>query len=60
MIISNALLLDENGDVFIDSGVDYKSGNKIDIKVPLDEKAIEVLFTDGEDYLMKKVVDLFK
>jgi carboxyl-terminal processing protease len=59
LIFSNALLLDENGDVFIDSGTDYKSRNKIDIKVPLDENAIEVLFTDGEDYLMKKAVDLF-
>lgn len=60
LIFSNALLLDENGDVFIDSGVDYKSRNKIDIKVPLDENAIESLFTDGEDYLMKKALEICK
>ncbi|MBP1546129.1 MAG: peptidase S41 [Oscillospiraceae bacterium] len=55
-IFSNALLLDENGDVLIDSGADYESGNDIDIRVPLDEEAIEALFVKGEDYLMQKAL----
>ena len=58
-IFSNALLLDENGDVLIDSGADYESGNDIDVRVPLDEKAIEALFVNGEDYLMQYVLDMF-
>ncbi len=59
-VFSNALLLDENGDVLIDSGDDYESGNDIDIRVPLDEEAVEALFVKGEDYLMKKALDAVK
>ena len=59
-VFSNALLLDENGDVLIDSGADYESGNDIDVRVPLDEKAIEALFINGEDYLMQYALDMYE
>ncbi len=59
-VFSNALLLDENGDVLIDSGADYESGNDIDVRVPLDEKAIEALFINGEDYLMQQAIEAVK
>lgn len=59
-VFSNALLLDENGDVLIDSGADYESGNDIDVRVPLDEKAIEALFVNGEDYLMQYALETVK
>lgn len=55
--ISSSLLLDENGDVFIDSGTDRESGDDLDIKVPFDSEAIKVLFEDGEDYLMNKAIE---
>lgn len=58
-VFSNALLLDENGDVLIDSGADYESGNDIDVRVPLDEEAIEALFVNGEDYLMQYALGLY-
>ncbi|MBQ2823256.1 MAG: peptidase S41 [Oscillospiraceae bacterium] len=56
-IFSNALLLDENGDVFIDSGANYESGNDIDVRVLLDEAAVTALFVNGEDYLMQKALE---
>ena len=59
-VFSNALLLDENGDVLIDSGADYESGNDIDVRIPIDEKAIEALFIKGEDYLMQQALDNVK
>ena len=59
-VFSNALLLDENGDVLIDSGADYESGNDIDVRVPLDEEAIEALFVNGEDYLMQYALEAVK
>ena len=59
-VFSNALLLDENGDVLIDSGADYESGNDIDVRVPLDETAIEALFVNDEDYLMQYALETVK
>ncbi len=56
--ISGSLLLDENGDVYIDSGTDMESGNDIDIRVPFDQTAINVLFNDDEDYLMQKAIEV--
>ncbi len=56
--ISASLMLDENGDVFIDSGADGQSGNTLDIQVPFDEEAVKSLYDDGEDYLMKKAEEL--
>lgn len=59
-IFSNALLLDEKGDVLIDSDAEYESGNDIDVRVPLDEEAIEALFVNGEDYLMQSALEAVK
>ena len=56
---SGSLLLDENGDVSVDSGSDYESGNDIDIRVPFDETAIRVLFDDEEDYLLMKALEVY-
>ncbi len=54
---SSCLLLDENGDIFIDSGTDFESGDGVDVKIPFDEEAVKVLFDDGEDYVMKKALE---
>lgn len=54
---SGSLLLDENGDVSVDSGADYESGNDIDIRVPFDEEAVRVIFDEGGDYLIQKALE---
>ncbi len=57
--ISGSLMLYENGDVFIDSGVDRESGNDVEIRVPFDREAVDSLFVRGEDYLLNKAVEYF-
>lgn len=54
---SASLMLNEDGSIFIDSGVDYQSGDDVDIKIPLDDQALEALFENGEDYLMEQSLD---
>ncbi len=54
---SGSLLLDENGDVSVDSGADYESGNDIDIRVPFDEEAVKAIFDEGKDYLLEKALE---
>ncbi len=53
---SASLLLDENGNVSVDSGPDMESGNDVDIIVPFDNEAITAIFDNGEDYLMDKAL----
>lgn len=55
---SVAVMLDENGDILIDSGVDHESGDDIDIKIPFDEEAVRALFDAGEDYVLKRAMEL--
>lgn len=55
---SGSLLLDENGDVSVDSGADYESGNEIDVRVPFDEEALKAIFVEGKDYLVEKALEL--
>ncbi len=54
---SGSLLLDENGDVSVDSGTDMESGNDIDIRVPFDKEAIKAIFDEGKDYLIMKALE---
>lgn len=54
---SSSLLLDENGDIFIDSGTDYKSGNELEVKIPFDEEAVKSLFDNREDYVLNKALE---
>lgn len=57
LAFSSSLLLDNNGDIFIDSDSSMESGNGIDITVPFDEEAVTALFENGEDYLLKKALE---
>ncbi len=50
LAFSSCLMLDENGDIFIDSGADHESSNDIDIKIPFDQIAVTALFDNAEDY----------
>lgn len=54
---SSSLMLDENGDIFIDSGSDYKSGNELEVKIPFDEEAVKSLFDYHEDYVLNKALE---
>ncbi len=56
---SNALLLDENGDVFVDSDISRENGNDIDIKIPFDENAVKALFDNEEDYILNQALKYF-
>ena len=53
--ISGSLILDEDGDIFIDSGTDRQSGNRLEITVPFDKQAVRSLFDDGKDYLIEQL-----
>ncbi len=57
---SSALLLDENGEIFIDAGVERESGNDIDIRIPFDSNAVEAIFTNEEDYVLNYALDYMK
>lgn len=57
---SECLLLDRDGNVFIDSGSDYESGNDIDIRVPFDENAVRALFDEDRDHVMDMALEEFK
>lgn len=58
---SNCIVLDKDGSILIDSGTDRQSTDGDDVKiVPFDEKAIHVLFNDGNDYLLDTALDILK
>ena len=57
---SSSLLLDKNGDVFIDSGASFVSKNSIEVKVPFEREAVKAIFDNGEDYLLNKAVEYLK
>ncbi len=54
---SGSLMLNENSDIFVDSGTDYESGNDIDIRILFDEKVITELFDNGNDYILDYAVN---
>ncbi|MBR1865625.1 MAG: peptidase S41 [Lachnospiraceae bacterium] len=58
--LSAQLLLDRNGDVFIDSGIDRESGDDVDLIIPFDEEAVRALFDEGQDYVLEKALEYMK
>ncbi len=57
LCFSNALMLNKDGSVFVDSGVDRESSNQIDVVVPFDEEAVRVLFDEDGDYVLEKCLE---
>ncbi|MBQ6040615.1 MAG: peptidase S41 [Oscillospiraceae bacterium] len=55
---SSSVMLEKDGSIFIDSGADRQSGNGLDIRVPLDETAVNALFEKDEDYVLEQALDL--
>lgn len=60
LVFSSALLLDENGDIFIDAGIDRESKNDIDIRIPFDSNAVEAIFINEDDYVLNYALDHMK
>ena len=58
---SNCVVLDENGDIAIDSGIDRQSGDGDGVEIiPFDGDAIRALFDEGRDYLMDKAREMLE
>ena len=57
---SSALMMNRNGDIYIDSGVDRESGNQVDIVIPFDEEAVRVLFDEDGDYVLQKCLEYYQ
>ena len=52
LMFSNCVMLDENGEIYVDSGTDHQSGNGVDVQIPFDTAAIHALFDEGRDYVL--------
>ena len=57
---SSALMMNRNGEIYIDSGIDRESGNQIDVVIPFDEEAVRVLFDEGGDYVLQKCLEYYE
>lgn len=56
---SSSLMLDNDGRIYVDSGIDRESGNEIDVVIPFDGEAVKVLFDEGEDYVLQKCLEYY-
>lgn len=57
---SSALMMNRNGEIYIDSGVERESGNQIDVVIPFDAEAVRVLFDEGGDYVLQKCLEYYE
>ncbi|MBQ9140251.1 MAG: peptidase S41 [Lachnospiraceae bacterium] len=57
---SAALLLNADGTVFIDTDSRRETTVPLDVKIPLDEEAVRVLFDEGEDYVLQCAMEYLK
>ncbi len=53
-------MLDEDGNILIDSGADMQSGLERDVKIAFDEKAFNAVFGDNTDYAVDYAVEYLK
>ncbi|MCR5121801.1 MAG: hypothetical protein K6B74_05210 [Ruminococcus sp.] len=53
-------MLDEDGNILIDSGADMQGGLERDVKIPFDEKAFDAVFIDNADYAVDYAVEYLK
>lgn len=57
---SSSLMMDRDGGIYVDSGMDRESGNEIDVVIPFDEEAVKVLFDEGGDYVLQKCLEYYQ
>ncbi len=60
LAFSGSLMLDENGDVFIDADESGICKNDVEIKVPFTTETVTALFDNNEDYLLNKAIEYMK
>ena len=52
--------LNEDGSIFIDTGVDRTATIELDVKIPFDETAAKAVFDEERDYAMEYVLDFIE
>ena len=57
MSYSGMLTLDENDEILVDPGMDRQCKIPVDIRIPLDDKAIQNLFVEKNDYVLQYALD---
>ncbi len=57
---SAALLLNEDGTVFIDTDSSREATVSLDVQIPFDKEAVEALFDKGEDYVLQYAMEYLK
>lgn len=57
MSYSGLLILDENNDILVDPGMDRRSKIPVDVRIPLDDKAIQNIFVEENDYVLQYALD---
>ncbi|MDE6730962.1 MAG: peptidase S41, partial [Oscillospiraceae bacterium] len=59
-VFSTSLMLNQEQEILIDSGTDHQSGNKLDVRIPFDEDAMNAIFVRDEDYLLTKALEFLE
>lgn len=54
---SGVLQLEEDGTVFVDSGIEKEATLPLDVKVLFDERAVKVLFDENRDYVLQYALE---
>ncbi|HAG14292.1 MAG TPA: peptidase S41 [Ruminococcus sp.] len=58
---SNCVCLGEDGEIFIDSGIDRQSGDGDAVQIiPFDAEAIHALFDENQDYVLDKALEMLE
>lgn len=57
---SAVLLLKEDGTVFVDTDQSRTATVPLDVQIPFDEKAVRMMFDDGEDYVLWYTLEYLK
>ncbi len=60
LVFSGSLMLDENGEVFIDADESGICKNDVEIKVPFTSETVTALFDKNEDYLLNNAIEYMK
>lgn len=57
LMFSGSILLNEEGEIWIDSDTSRITGTGIDVKIPMTKEAVEVIFDQKKDYVLEYAVE---
>lgn len=60
LMFSENLLLDEKGEIWIDSDASRVTKTEIDVKIPMSQEAVKEIFDQGKDYVLEYAVNYMK